>query len=185
MEVLPIFASFLITEKLNIDNKKIADWCFKRPDLRDKTDLTFDEPELKELYSEVNGILNNLHNFLGFKTSTKQNMYEGWVNYNTLERTSVPHTHPEATFVCIYYPKVIGNVGYLELTNPNRIIEYAFMQTQKNSVIDNYNVFNSNLWTVEPKDNLLVIIPSWIQHYVRESEEGSTRLSIAINSKVS
>ena len=185
MEVIPVFANFLVTEKLNIDNEKIADWCFSQPELSDKINLTLREPELKEFYSAVNSVLDKLHNFLGFKNTTEQKIYEGWVNYNTIERTSVPHTHPEATFVCVYYPKIVGNVGHLELTNPNRVVEHVLSQTHKNNVIENYNVFNSNLWSIPAQEDVLVVMPSWLQHYVRESEAGATRLSIAINSKVS
>lgn len=184
MEVLPIFASFLVTEKLNIDHKKIADWCFNHPDLRNDIVLTLSEPELEELYTAVNDKLTKLHNFLGFKQTTSQKLYEGWVNCDYLERTSVPHTHPRAQYICIYYPYVDGKVGYLELSNPNKALEFVFPQTAYENIIENYNVFNSNLWQIPPQTDLLVIIPAWLQHYVRESEQGSTRLSIALNSQI-
>ena len=184
MDILPIFSSFLVTEKLNIDNNRIADWCFKHPNLCDKIPLTLDEPELSELYTAVNDNLDKLHSFLGFKKETSQEIYEGWVNCNDTERTSVPHTHPRAQYICIYYPYIDGNVGFLEITNPNYALEYVFPQSHNQSIIEDYNIFNSQLWQVPPQNDLLVIIPAWLQHYVRESEQGSTRLSIALNSRI-
>lgn len=185
MEILPVFASFLIQEKLGLDTQSIKDWALKQPVLSEsKIELTFNESELQPLYNSVNNLLNELHNFLGFKSSTHQEIYEGWLNLETTDRTSVPHTHPRAHYICIYYPHIAGNVGYLELTNPNNALEYVLPQTHLENIIEDHNIFNSQLWQVEPQEDLLVVIPAWIQHYVRPNLPGAERMSIAINSKI-
>jgi uncharacterized protein (TIGR02466 family) len=185
MEIQPIFSSFLIQEKLGLDTQSIKDWAFGQPNLNQlKVELNFNEPELQPLYNSVNSILNQLHTFLGFKSTTQQQIYEGWVNLETTDRTSVPHTHPRAHYICIYYPHIVGNVGFLELTNPNNALEYVLPQTHLETIVEDHNIFNSQLWQVEPQEDLLVVIPAWVQHYVRPNSSNTERMSIAINSKI-
>jgi uncharacterized protein (TIGR02466 family) len=185
MEILPVFASFLIQEKLGVDTQLLKDWAFCQPALAEsKIELNFKEKELQPLYKSVNNVLNELHTFLGFKSTTKQELYEGWVNLETTDRTSVPHTHPRAHYICIYYPHIVGNVGYLELTNPNNALEYVLPQTNLENIVENHNIFNSALWRIEPQEDLLIVIPAWLQHYVRPNLPGAERMSIALNSKI-
>lgn len=185
MNIEPIFSSFLIKETLGLDTQSIKDWTLHQHTSDEaKVELTFNEPELEPLYGRVNSILNQLHEFLGFKSTTHQEMYEGWLNLKTTDRTSVPHTHPTANYICIYYPHIVGDVGFLELTNPNPSLEYVLPQTCSHSIVQDHNIFNSQLWQVEPQEDLLVVIPAWLQHYVRPDSPNAERMSIAINSKI-
>ena len=84
----------------------------------------------------------------------------------------------------MYYPYVEHGSGNLELRNPISAIEYIFPQSRENTVIDSYNLFNSKIWQIVPENNLLVIFPSWLQHYVRQGNSNTTRISIALNSKI-
>ena len=83
----------------------------------------------------------------------------------------------------MYYPYVEQGSGNLEFINPNSSVEYAFPQTRDNTIIDTYNLFNSKLWQVVPENDLLVVFPSWLHHYVRQGNPNTTRMSIALNSK--
>ena len=182
--IQPIFSSFLITKKLDLDTKSIKTWIEKSSRTDGKIPLTFNEIVLKDFYSNLNEILDHLHIALGFSKNTKQKFQEAWVNVEPRETISVPHTHPSADFICVYYPYVEHGSGNLELRNPISAIEYIFPQSRENTVIDSYNLFNSKIWQIVPENNLLVIFPSWLQHYVRQGNSNTTRISIALNSKI-
>ena len=182
-EIQPIFSSFLIQKKLNLDTKSIKNWIEKSSHTDYKIPLTFDEDILKDFYLSLKEILDNLHLALGFSKNTKQQFQEAWVNVESSERISVPHTHPSADLICVYYPYVEQGSGNLEFINPNSSVEYVFPQTRDNTIIDTHNLFNSKLWQVVPENDLLVVFPSWLHHYVRQGNPNTTRMSIALNSK--
>ena len=184
LEIQPIFSSFLIQKKLDLDTKSIKTWIEKSSHTDYKIPLTFNESVLKDFYINLKEILDHLHIALGFSKNMKQKFQEAWVNVDSNERTSLPHTHPTADFVCVYYPYVEEGSGYLEFINPNSAVEYALPQAGENTIIDNYNIFNSKIWQVVPENNLLIIFPSWLHHYVRQSNSNTTRMSIALNSKI-
>ena len=182
-EIQPIFSSFLIQTKLDLDTKSIKNWIEESYHTNYKIPLTFDEDILKDFYLSLKEILDNLHLALGFSKNTKQQFQEAWVNVESRERISVPHTHPSADLICVYYPYVEQGSGNLEFINPNSSIEYVFPQTRDNTIIDTHNLFNSKLWQVVPENDLLVVFPSWLHHYVRQGNPNTTRMSIALNSK--
>ena len=182
-EIQPIFSSFLIQKKLNLDTKSIKNWIEKSSHTDYKIPLTFDEDILKDFYLSLKEILDNLHLALGFSKNTKQQFQEAWVNVESRERISVPHTHPSADLICVYYPYVEQGSGNLEFINPNSSVEYVFPQTRDNTIIDTHNLFNSKLWQIVPENDLLVVFPSWLHHYVRQGNSNTTRMSIALNSK--
>jgi len=182
-EIQPIFSSFLIQTKLDLDTKSIKNWIEESYHTNYKIPLTFDEDILKDFYLSLKEILDNLHLALGFSKNTKQQFQEAWVNVESRERISVPHTHPSADLICVYYPYVEQGSGNLEFINPNSSVEYVFPQTRDNTIIDTHNLFNSKLWQVVPENDLLVVFPSWLHHYVRQGNPNTTRMSIALNSK--
>ena len=183
-EIQPIFSSFLIQKKLDLDTKSIKTWIDKSSHINKKIELQLNEDVLKDFYLNLKEILDHLHIALGFSKNTKQQFQEAWVNVDSNERTSLPHTHPTADYICVYYPYVEEGSGYLEFINPNSAVEYTFPQTRDNNIIDNHNIFNSKIWQVVPENNLLVIFPSWLHHYVRQGNPNTTRMSIALNSKI-
>ena len=183
-DIQPIFSSFLVKKKLDLDTKAIKTWVERSLYKDYKLDLQFNEEVLKDFYFNINQILDNLHVALGFSKTTKQQIQKAWVNINSNERTSIPHTHPAADFICVYYPYVEYGSGNLELMNPNSSIEYAFPQARDTTIIESHNIFNSKIWQIVPENDLLVIFPSWLHHYVRQGIPNTTRMSIALNSKI-
>ena len=66
-EIQPIFSSFLIQKKLNLDTKSIKNWIEKSSHTDYKIPLTFDEDILKDFYLSLKEILDNLHLSLDFQ----------------------------------------------------------------------------------------------------------------------
>ena len=179
MHVQPLFSSFLVTKQLDLDVKSIQDWCLQTESIDNKVELSLHEEPLQSLYTATQTVFDDITNNI-LHLSDQVKIHEGWLNKGDSERTSVPHTHPSSTYIGIYYPIIEGDVGRLEFANPVGVQEYVLPLKGINS----YNNFNSNVWQVVPYTDLLVVVPSWLQHYVRESDISSTRMSIAINGKV-
>ena len=182
----PIFSSFLGTGDLGVNNSEIYDWiCSQSDNKHGQIRLTLDEPELDSMYDKIRKIFNNIHENIGLQSKYHQVLRRGWVNTNDDIRFNVAHCHPHSTFVSVYYPYVEGNVGELELINPNSVCQWVIRSeiSEENNYVNphKFNHFNSSRWRIVPRTGLVVFFPSWIQHYALPTTEG-TRISIAMNS---
>ena len=56
-------------------------------------------------------------------------------------------------------------------------------EANENSVVDRFNIYNANLWRVIPRSGLIVVIPSWVEHFATPNgKESNIRYSIALDS---
>ena len=186
MNIIPSFASPLVTTKLNCNHEKISDWCNNQTsDDTGKILLNFEETALQNLYSKIKENVNILHEYIGLKKTFKQILHNGWVNCYDNIRTQSAHCHPEATFICVYYPLAENNSSPLVLTNPNNAQQYVFPSSpNEDNCVEDYNIFTSNKWAIRPETDLLVIFPSWVQHGVESFSSKTKRISIAINTRM-
>lgn len=177
MNVSPIFATFLATDMLDVPTHAMSNWYNDQTANDSKVPLDLSQPEFAELFAAVQDRFNKIASDILCVDNVK--LFEAWVNTGDNERTSLCHTHPTSTVVGVYYPYVEGDVGRLELTSPVSALEFALPTS-----LSGYNVFNSNVWQVEPVTGLLVMFPSWVQHVVRASAPTATRVSIALNGRI-
>ena len=48
--------------------------------------------------------------------------------------------------------------------------------------INKYNEYNSSIWSIDPKENLLVLFPSNMEHFVEPNlNKNNERISISFN----
>ena len=80
----------------------------------------------------------------------------------------------------VYYVKVPENSGRLVFENP--IQQHDFVM--KSNMIKEFNLVNAGYWCAEPKENDLIMFPSWLKHYVEPSESDEERISIAFNLEI-
>ena len=182
LNVTPIFSSFLGTGYLNVDHEKVMNWIHNQEiSEENQMKLTLDEEEMGDVYAEISDLMNELHVNLGLSSRYKQEIYEGWVNTGWNWRFGVSHKHTNSTFVSVYYPYVEEPASAIEFLNPNPSLTWVFPSEESNNVVDNFSIYNSNRWRVEPKTGLIAIFPSWVEHYVLPFT--GARYSIAINSR--
>ena len=187
LNVSPIFSSFLATGYLNVDHEKVMNWIRNQEineenfSEENKLRLTLEEEEMSDVYAEISNVMNELHVNLGLSSKGKQEIYRGWANTGWHWGFGISHKHTNATFVSVYYPYVEEPTSAIEFVNPNPHLTWVFPSGESNSVVDRFNTYNSNRWRVEPKTGLIVIFPSWIEHYVLPFT--GARYSIAINSR--
>lgn len=111
-----------------------------------------------------------------------------WFNINPQYAYNFTHTHSDCDFSAVYYlqiPKVKHNTDHdagnkIVFDNPNPVqMNHKFFQN-----IMNYNEINSNTWGIEPKENILIMFPSYLPHRVNQNLSEQDRISIAFNFSV-
>lgn len=188
MNLQPIFCSFLVADNLDlgIDLESHCYEIVKNENLRRNDSITqssflnLEDKKFEPLILEVEKRFNVLHTELGLSNSVDQIVSEYWININLNEKISFPHSHPNRVFSAVYYVKAEKGCGDLVFMNPNKVV----CQNISDDCIKDYNFFNATHWKITPEKNLLVIFPSWLEHYVMSNNSGSDRISIAFNSKM-
>ena len=183
MHLENIFTNFLVTDKLKLDTKPLIDYAYKVCDpVHSQSTYLIDkdvEP-IKSLISLMNDKFNYLHKNLGFSTGTHQETSEIWVNINNNTNIDAPHSHPNRILTAVVYLKTPENCGDLVFMNPNPVVA----QNIEPTVVENFNPYNSINWKVTPQENMILIFPAWLYHYVKTNLSGQDRISLAMNSVI-
>lgn len=98
---------------------------------------------------------------------------DGWININGPEAFNERHTHPGSDLSAIYYHKVPTNSGHLVLTHPHYHTHFNVLSHVKNT--------NGPSLHITPKENQIIIFPSYIEHKVEPNKSRHDRISIAWN----
>ncbi len=101
-----------------------------------------------------------------------------WFNVNRKHNFNYPHTHGDSQISGIYYLSAPENSGNLMFNNPDYMIKNLPFFS---GPFKNHDSFNSVQFRVTPKENLLVLFPSHIEHYVEPNKSDEPRISIAFN----
>jgi uncharacterized protein (TIGR02466 family) len=114
----------------------------------------------------------------------KENEYtpigEGWVNISPQHAFNAPHDHPGFTWSGVYYvkvPEAKGRSGRIEFLDPRTNIAAMGLEFSTQSA------YFAPKQIFHPKDNMLLIFPSYLRHWVYPNEENADRISIAFNAK--
>ena len=110
----------------------------------------------------------------------KYNLFsEGWVNINSKFDFNYPHFHAGFNLSGVYYLKIPQgnqkNSGLIQFLDPRGSVEH-FAQ----GVPELLKPFE-NQFSIVPHENLLIIFPSWLQHFVTPNLEDEDRISMAFN----
>tara|TARA_Y100000004_G_scaffold140491_1_gene159637 strand:- start:48 stop:614 length:567 start_codon:yes stop_codon:yes gene_type:complete len=106
------------------------------------------------------------------KNITMQNL---WINENKKNNYNLPHVHPYSHFSGVYYIDVCKEGGELFFMRDS-----ASMMADQLDHIKNETDFSQN-YTLKPMNNLLILFPSQIMHFVLPHDEDNTRISVSFN----
>jgi uncharacterized protein (TIGR02466 family) len=98
---------------------------------------------------------------------------QSWVNVNPKDTEHHIHYH---------YNSIISGTFYLETGDNDNIVfhrksELSLLTMKRSS----FNIWNSDLWKVQVKNNTIVLFPSSLYHSVDKNESDYERVSIAFN----
>lgn len=183
-----IFTNFIIEENLDIDLDKLKIFCYNQRKVNlgreisnyggwQSKDLLITE-EILPLMQSVDTILKNIHRHVGITENIKlDNM---WININQKSNFNTSHIHAGSLFSGVFYVSTPKNCGKIVFKNPNPL-HTCFISAED---ITTYNDFNSSKWSYEPKPNMILIFPSWTEHYVMPNESNEDRISISFNASI-
>lgn len=136
--------------------------------------------ELKSLKQTIEDKINYfLFEILKFKQGKIKHV-RSWINLHKQGDFSQNHNHPNSFISGILYLNVPEfDSGKIYFSHPEEIS--SFKTCTVNPLIEEYNIFNSKLWTFEPKNNMIVIFPSHLSHSTGVNNSGENRHSLAFN----
>ena len=116
-----------------------------------------------------------LQAFLNHLDTQLQTRIVAWANINGKGDWNSTHNHPNCHWSGVHYVQVPQNSGQIAFFDPRPGIN---MLDTSNEFLD---LFRQIPRTVEPKEGMTVIFPSWLQHQVTTHEADEERISIAFN----
>jgi uncharacterized protein (TIGR02466 family) len=108
---------------------------------------------------------------------------EGWVNINPQHGFNAPHDHPGFTWSAVYYVKMptVDNPdsksGRIEFLDPRTNIAAMALEFSRTSD------FFAPKQVFKPKENQIIVFPSYLRHWVYPNDEDADRISMAFNIK--
>ena len=52
------------------------------------------------------------------------------------------------------------------------------------SIVEEWNAANSGSWTINPKPNMLLVFPPWVQHQVLMNKDDTDRITFSFNTAI-
>tara|TARA_R100000231_G_scaffold84570_1_gene64336 strand:+ start:188 stop:745 length:558 start_codon:yes stop_codon:yes gene_type:complete len=178
-----IFSTYLYHKTFNVDLKSIKKHILKNKKENkgrkvsnyngwQSLSMSNVDIDLKPLFNLIEQNILELEKNLKYKGHVKLDNF--WFNVNGTSSFNRPHIHTHSTISGVFYvtvPKNSGNIvfhspGLMDLLYPN---------------VDHYNEFTSTTYSCEPKENLCLLFPSDLQHYVEPNLNKKERISISFN----
>lgn len=99
---------------------------------------------------------------------------QSWLNFNKKNEGHHAHKHANSIISGVLYINVVSGIDNICFTNPNsRILRYTPKE---------WNMFNSDEWSVPVTSGDLLLFPSTLEHYVKSNESDNIRISLSFNS---
>ena len=135
--------------------------------------------QAKEVSFFLNSISQNLtdaFNDMGWDLKKNEvKITSMWSIINHKDASNSRHIHSNNYISAAYYVKASQNSGNIVFYDP------VSARVIRNPRIQNKNKLNSNVFSVEPKDGLLVLFPSYLDHSVDTNKSDDERMVISFN----
>ena len=177
-----IFSSYLDSQLFSLDTKKIKNKILNLKS-KDKGRIisnyggwqsqSFNKinKNFESLFDNINASVKKIEKQLNLEK--KLFLHNYWCSVNNFGSFNKPHEHHGAVISGVYYVSIPKNSGDIVFMNQNRDMVYQ--------PIKQYNKYNSSVWTTEPKENLCLLFPSYLMHYVEPNLSKEERISISFN----
>ena len=197
---ISLFANPLMQVQLDLDLEKLTEFVFQLQN-EDKKGVQASNiggwqsnnireekhEEFEKLKKEINQYLQKYHSevFRGMKFKEKnmiQNFDNMWININEKYHFNEWHIHGGSTLSGAYYIKHDGSGenGNIMFKNPNYL--YLLNSHWPPEIIEETNEITTEIVSITPKSNMLLIFPSWLEHEVGVNLKNDSRISLSFNS---
>ena len=98
-----------------------------------------------------------------------------WAIINKKNASNERHIHSNNYISAAYYVKAPQKCGYINFYDPRSVTSFRYPKVLK------ANKLNSTMFSVQPKEGLLVLFPSYLYHSVEISKTDKERIVISFN----
>ena len=177
-----IFSTALGRYELDLDSKKIQNYCLSIREQDEKGRIVSNaggyQSNLLDLKDEVLKpfrilLMKAIKEYYSIYNSNKNlKLQEYWFNINGHKAYNRLHAHAGAFISGVYYVKTPKNCGKIYFQRKTNLNLFS---------LDNVNKYNSEGYYETPKENLLLLFPSWTEHLVLGNSSKEERISISFN----
>ena len=187
MEVYPLFSNPILCDIIDYDSKSINEYLeeinYEQYEYKNGYSSLDQKILLHEKFSEVRFIIENYINCFLFEIlKFKQGKIKhscSWINLHKTGDYAQTHNHPNSFISGILYLKVPSDCGKIYFSHPEEIPSYRTSTISPS--IGEFNIYNSKVWSFEPKKNMLLIFPSHLSHGTDKNLSNLNRYSLAFN----
>lgn len=139
-----------------------------------------DDPKYLEIKNKILNVFNEyVYNILKIKPEVEFYITTSWAIKFLPGGWAPDHTHNNSLFSGVLYLKASENTGeisfhkykkYLDISSPTLSLGFT-----------EWNIFNSDKWSITPTENQIIIFPSNLMHSVETNNSNHDRVSIAFN----
>jgi len=174
-----------------IDNNKLSEIILKqertKPSFKKSNyggwqglDLTNDK-RFSNLWEFINkSFYNTIAPHYNYKTTVSSKITSAWANVNRHKDFNLLHNHPKSYWSGSYYVKTSPLGGGICFKDPRSVRQ--MVQQPRNlfkNVINNHA--EAEHYAILPIEGLLIMFPSWLEHFVFPNESDEPRISISFN----
>ena len=102
---------------------------------------------------------------------------KAWANIQDQIGYNEPHVHPFSLLSAVYYLKISNKSGSICFKDPRPGLQNHIFASSSNPPPPN----NYSSIKIKPKEGLLLIFPSWLEHFTEVNYDTTERISIAMN----
>ena len=146
----------------------LAGWHSKNFNLQDAEPLFF--------INSIMVILNESLVDMGWDLKNNKLKITGmWSIINPTNASNARHIHSNNFISAAYYVKAPINCGDIVFHDPRSA------NVIRSPIVSNMNKLNSTIFSVEPKEGLLVLFPSYLHHSVNSNKSDEERIVLSFN----
>ena len=137
-------------------------------------DLELEQPRF--FVNSISPQLNSVLTDMGWDIKKQEVKITGmWAVINKKNSSNAMHIHSNNYISAAYYVKAPINCGDIVFYDPRFAATYRYPKISKT------NKLNSNIVSFQPKEGMLVLFPSYLQHSVNVNKTDEERIVISFN----
>lgn len=165
---------FINNLKKNAKGREISNQGGFQSDIYDVKENILFEKFIVSTQNSINTLIQNYRLAYNYDINIKGL----WFNINPKGSYNLTHTHSGCNFSAAYYINVPKNSGRIVFENP--AAAFHCEEFYQNKFLE-FNSLNQGKYFIEPKENILVLFPSWLPHYVEQNKSEEDRVSLSFN----
>lgn len=180
--IIPLFPTPVFTYDIDVDEGERLFLLNQYPDnVKDnagnstsKDANILKNKEVKLLQKKLLFCVNDaFHRIYTPRYKCKLYITQSWLNFTSKDQHHHQHTHTNSILSAVLYLRVAEN-DCIVLHHPPHHHIFDIISNQ-------YDMFNSKVWKLPIKENLLLIFPSTLPHSVPRVEHDTLRVSLSFN----